>query len=129
MDFNRAFTINCYVPMFYRFILILFVLSFMVGQATAQNWEDNGAEIEDVRVVIEKDRTIELPAASRNYEKVPPLPAPGKEKPMEYEFKDYNFVLKPLDPRIRVLTIQDEKLNKFYGNYVKAGLGNYATPY
>lgn len=114
----------------YRPILLsIFISTLAVVEATAQNWDENGAEIEDARVVIEKDRKIELPAANRNYEKVPPLPDQERDENLKYEFKDYTYALNPLDPRIRVLTVQDEKLSKFYGNYIKAGFGNYTTPY
>lgn len=112
-----------------RFSFILFFVLFFSTTVFGQEWDENGAEIEDARVIIEKDRKIELPTASRSYEKVPPLPAAIRERALDYDFKDYSYALKPLDPRIRVLTVQDEKLRKFYGNYLKIGLGNYTTPY
>lgn len=112
-----------------RFFFMFFFVSLVSTAVFGQEWDENGAEIEDARVIIEKDRKIELPTASRSYEKVPPLPSAVRERALEYDFKDYNYALNPLDPKIRVLTIQDEKLRKFYGNYVKVGLGNYTTPY
>lgn len=128
MHNQKKLTAYNYIQML-RFPLILFFLFVVSATVYGQEWDDNGAEIEDARVVIEKDRKIELPTASRSYEKVPPLPSAVRERALEYEFKDYSYALKPLDPRMRVLTVQDEKLRKFYGNYLKVGFGNYTTPY
>ena len=129
MDYKKKDIYGFKITMAYKILFISFFVTFSSSQLFAQDWDNNTPELDDARVVIEKDRKIELPAASRNYEKVPPLPDDSEEKTLEYSFEDYNFSLQPLDPKIRVLTIQEEKLNKFYGNYVKAGFGNYLTPY
>lgn len=115
--------------MIYKISSIIVVAFFISFSSSAQEWDNNASELDDAQVIIEKDRKIELPAANRNFEKVPPLPKDPNEKSLEYTFEDYNFSLQPLDPKMRILTIQEEKLNKFYGNYVKAGFGNYLTPY
>ncbi len=128
MHNQEKFTAYNYIQML-RYSFMFFSMFLASTVVVGQEWDENGAEIEDARVVIEKDRKIELPTASRSYEKVPPLPGAVREKTLDYDFKDYSHALKPLDPRIRVLTVQDEKLRKFYGNYLKVGLGNYTTPY
>ncbi|HAA12931.1 MAG TPA: hypothetical protein DCE41_15055 [Cytophagales bacterium] len=104
-------------------------LSYM-GYAQSGNnpWEDPRG-IEDAEIVIEKKREIELPTANRQYNKVPPLPAPPAIAPFQYSFQEFTYGLAPLKPRVRPLTLSDEPLSKLYGNYVKAGFGNYVTPY
>lgn len=129
MDFNKEYFFRMVFSRSGRTILTFILLSCASFHARAQDWEDNTAELDDARVIIEKDRKIELPAASRSFEKVPPLPNQEQGQALQYDFQDINYSLKPLDPKMRVLTIQDEKLSKFYGNYVKAGFGNYLTPY
>lgn len=111
-----------------RIYLLLFLLICSTNVLAQQDWDANG-EIEDAEVIIEKDRRIELPPASRNYEKVPPLPSQERDKDETYDFKSFNYELEAIDPKIRVLTIQEDPLPKLYGNYVKAGFGNYLTPY
>lgn len=129
MDFNNKYFSRINFSFLGRTAFTFIFFSYMSFPAVSQDWEDNTAELDDAQVVIEKDRKIELPTANRNYEKVPPSPNEGPNEALQYDFQDFNFSLQPLDPKMRVLTIQDEKLKKFYGNYVKAGFGNYLTPY
>ena len=103
------------------------ILCFFSYMATAQEWEDQTGEIEDAEIVIEKDKKIELPPASRLYEKISPLPLKNETGQMQFNYKDFNYQLPDLDPRIRVLTIKDPLLKKLYANYLKAGIGNFAS--
>ncbi|MGK7393657.1 MAG: hypothetical protein ACNS62_03755 [Candidatus Cyclobacteriaceae bacterium M3_2C_046] len=117
-----------------RFIAILGYLFFTYSLIQAQDqdqgqWQDDG-EIEDAQVIIEKDRKIELPQINRNFERIPPLPVQGAGMDnLNYEFQNYQLKLQGEAPDIRVFTIKEDPLPKFYGNYIKAGLGNYITPY
>src|SRR5688572_24095465 len=129
MDLSKKYFSRINFSFLIRAVLAFIIMSSYSFPAISQDWEDNAAELDDAQVIIEKDRKIELPAASRSYEKVPPLPGEEPNQALQYDFQDFNFSLQPLDPKMRVLTIQDEKLKKFYGNYVKAGFGNYLTPY
>lgn len=129
MDLSKKYFSRINFSFLVRAIFAFYLISSYSFPALSQDWEDNAAELDDAQVIIEKDRKIELPAASRSYEKVPPLPGGETNQSLQYDFQDFNFSLQPLDPKMRVLTIQDEKLKKFYGNYVKAGFGNYLTPY
>lgn len=115
----------------YRILLTGCVFfSFLSSGAYAQTtpWGDDG-EIESAEVLIEKDRKIELPPANRNFEKVPPPPLQNQKTEQKYQFKNFNYQVKDLDPRIRVLTIKEDPLGKLYPNFVKGGLGNYFTTY
>ena len=106
---------------------VLCVFSLFSFVATGQDWEDRTGEIEDAEIVVEKDKKIELPPASRLYEKISPLPLKNEAGQMQFQYKDFNYQLPDLDPKIRVLTIKDPLLKKLYANYLKAGIGNFAS--
>ena len=108
-------------------LVILSVLSIQL-QAQDDNWDEEG-EIEDAEVVIEKDRQIELPPASRSYEKVAPLPLQIDRSEQSYNYERVPFQSTQFAPNIRVLTIKEQPLPKLYGNYIKAGIGNFGTAY
>lgn len=82
-------------------------------------------------VIINKDLQIELPAAQRTFEKIPP-PAldPKQEAPQQYNFQLYDVALPDLPAQIRVLRLKDDAPPKVEGgNYLNAGFGTYFTPY
>ena len=103
--------------------------SFM-NSANAQTtgWGE-GAKLQDAEVVVEKDRKIELPRASRNYQKFAVAPPEQGDRNVRYRFNDYRLADQNVDLQMRVLTIKQDELTKLYGNYLKAGLGNYGTLY
>jgi len=110
-------------------IIFGIIFTFCSLHSVAQNdWENDG-EIEDVEIEIVKDREIKLPTINRNFEKIPPLSTLSKKEDLTYFYNTINFDLQPLDINIRPLRIKEEKLDKFYGNYIKGGFGNYVTPY
>ena len=85
-------------------------------------------EIEKVEIEIVKDRQIVLPNANRNFEKVPPRPAEPIKPEITYDFKNLNFATADYSPSIRPLRLQQEPIEKLYGNYVSAGFGNFSSP-
>ncbi|MGB3781133.1 MAG: hypothetical protein WA960_22400 [Tunicatimonas sp.] len=112
-------------------IICCLLLFLMITAAHAQQpaWEAEEGEIDDTEVIIEKDREIELPSASRQFERVPPNNVVTPEVKVTYQFKDFTPRLPAIDPKIKVLKIKDPPLDKLYGNYVKAGFGNFLSPY
>ncbi len=108
---------------------LLFLLTITTARAQQPAWEAEEGEIDDTEVVIEKDREIELPPASRQFERVPPSTVATPEVKVSYQFEDFTPRLPTVDPKIRVLKIKEPPLDKLYGNYVKAGFGNFLTPY
>lgn len=112
------------------FLVVLLSGYSLLSFSQQQPWEEEEGDIEDAQVIIEKDREIELPKANRNFERVPPLPiqTPSNTK-LNYQFDNFTPTLSSLSPQIRVLKIKEPALDKLYGNYVKAGFGNYITPY
>ncbi|MEJ8802434.1 hypothetical protein [Pontibacter sp. H249] len=99
-----------------------------MNQAQAQGWGE-GAKLEDAEVVVEKNRVIELPQAARNFEKFR-IPAPESgDRNVYYRYSDYRLPSQDINLQMRVLTIKQDELTKLYGNYIKAGLGNYGSLY
>ena len=100
------------------------------AMAQQGTWEEETGEVKSEEIIITKDRKIELPPASRRYEKVPPLPvAPGNNESVAFDFKNYGFKVASLNPAIRLLKVEKPTLNRLYGNYVRLGYGNFASPY
>lgn len=102
--------------------------AFQVSYAQQGDWETQGT-LEDAKVLIEKERTIDLPNVSRNFEKVPPLPRNEAEKAPPFSFQTYHPELKPFKPGVRILKVKKDSLEKLYGNHLIGGFGNYANPY
>lgn len=109
----------------YILIIIFFIPLAAIGQ---DNWNQEG-DLEDSQVIIEKNRTIDLPRINRDFKRVPEIK--NNQSALDVEFNSRQFIpnLNSLAPRIRVLTIQDEKLEKLYANQIKIGAGNYGASY
>jgi hypothetical protein len=80
-------------------------------------------------LVITKESKIELPEVSRNFEKITYDMAQSEISPQEYEFNEVPTQVAKLDMKVKIRTLNPDVLPKLYGNYVKAGFGNYVTPY
>ncbi|WMN06791.1 hypothetical protein QYS48_33730 [Marivirga arenosa] len=110
-----------------KYVLIV-ILSFPIAVLAQDNWNQEG-DLEDSQVIIEKDRKIDLARVNRDFKKVPN--AKSSQSSIDVKFNSKQFIpeLNKLSPRIRVLTIQDEKLEKLYGSQVRLGGGNYGASY
>src|SRR5688500_2326453 len=104
------------------------VVIFIILTNTCPVFSQQG-NIEDKVVIIEKEAKLELPVASRNYQKIIIESPKFQNKFQDYAYSDVNFELPRLPAKIKVPTIPPDPLTKLYGNYVKAGFGNYTTPY
>jgi len=116
--YSKFFIVFCCV------LLAPFLLS-----AQDDKWVEE-SDIEDAELVIEKTKKLTLPRASRKFEKMKALTRPndGSDE-VKYQLRLINYSLEDIDPSIRVKKMQKEALDKLYGNYVKAGFGNFITPY
>ena len=112
------------------FIKIL-LLSFLIGAGQSvfaqEDWEETG-EIEDAQVIIEKDRKIELPAANRTYEKVPPSEENKQIKPQQYNFNEFLYEGNSYSPDVKINRLTPENSVNSNNNFVKVGFGNYISP-
>lgn len=110
-----------------QFTLALLILGtcFTMNQSFAQ-----GGELEEAEIVIRKDRKITLPPATRNFEKIPQLPVTAIDSKQQYQFKRFNYSLSPLEPSFRTVNYRSAQAQiDPSSNYVKAGYGNFNTPY
>lgn len=88
-----------------------------------------GGTIQEAEIEIVKDRVNELGTATRNFDKIA-VPAPPKStRAATYTYPDFRLPPDRLVPSVRVLTIKQEELTPLYGNFLKAGIGNYGTFY
>jgi hypothetical protein len=88
---------------------------------------DDG-QIESVEVIIDNERQITLPAADRNFEKIPPRPSETIKPPITYDFKAFNFQAPQINPQIRPLKLKQQDESNLYGGYLRVGYGNYVSP-
>ena len=103
-------------------VLVFALISF---NALAQS-----GQVEEAEIVIRKDRKITLPLATRNFEKIPQLPVNQVDSKQEYKFRNFDYSLSPLEPSFRTVGYSNQTVYKnLTSNYVKAGYGNYGTPY
>ncbi len=113
-----------------RLTCLLLLITACSISVFAQQWGGDQGAIENAQVIIEKSRDIVLPQASRNFEKVPPLPAEESTKVLQpYQFTDVRTNLPALAVKPRILKLKEETLEKLYKGYVKGGFGNYTSPY
>ncbi|MBC7570388.1 MAG: TonB-dependent receptor [Spirosoma sp.] len=86
-------------------------------------------EVDNQEITIEKSRKIDLPPATRLFNKIPALKPTAEQRKMTYEFQDRKLTVG--DPRITpgVLSPATAAPNETpsYNNYVKLGAGNYNT--
>ncbi|SFC68672.1 hypothetical protein SAMN05421780_10888 [Flexibacter flexilis DSM 6793] len=112
-----------------RYYSLLALLCCCVPSAWAQIERNQNGEISDEEVVIIKEKELKLPEAVRNFEKVTiPLPVPAPT-PQKYSFQTFGATLPAIDPRMSVVRLPEDELDKLYGTYLKGGLGNYGTTY
>jgi hypothetical protein len=111
-------------------VLVLCAGYTFLNNAQAQNtgWGE-GSKLQDAEVVVEKNRVIELPQATRNFEKFKIKPPVTEDRNVRYRFTDYTLPSQEIKLQVKVLTIKQDELTKLYGNYLKGGLGNYASIY
>ena len=85
--------------------------------------------IDDQVIIVEGSKKVELPPANRNFEKIR-IEAPKQNTvPQVYNTENVMLNLPRLETKIKINSIKPPAPAALYGNYVKAGFGNYTTPY
>jgi len=110
-------------------IYLLYFLGFSFFFNFSTFAQTHEGEIENQQIIVEKNKKIELPEAQRNFEKIDIEKKTTEISKQNYPYNDYHLPLPLLDAKLKILSIKDEPISKLYANYVKAGFGNYATPY
>lgn len=95
-----------------------------------KDWVEE-SDIEDAKLVIEKQKVLTLPRASRSFGKMTKRVKTDGSSQIEqtYELKLLNFPIGDIEPSIRVVDDKPQPLPMLYRGYVKAGFGNYLSPY
>lgn len=99
------------------------MLSFFVYASQAQDIQP------EVFTNVKGTLKIELPQANRNFEKINFEMKPAPVKPQEYQMEEVEVEVPKMVVKINPVIQKPDPLQKLYGNYVKAGIGNYSTPY
>ena len=93
-------------------MMLLLVSIPSLAQDPKKKWTDG--EIENVEIEIVKEREITLPAADRNFEKIPPRPSEPIKPPITYDFKSFSFQAPQINPQIRPLKLKQENPSEVY---------------
>jgi hypothetical protein len=113
---------------------ILLILTFTMmslaswGQVKKE-WDKEEGGIKSVEIEIVTERQVTVPAANRNFDKIPPRPSEPIKPPITYDFRSFTFQTPQINPQIKPLKLKQEDASKIYNSYVSAGFGNYASPY
>jgi hypothetical protein len=108
--------------------ILMVGIFILCGVAAFAQPTQQGEDIPDVTVVMEKERVIILPTANRSFEKIPPKPSEPIKPPITYTFQAFNFTAPQISPAIKPLKLKQPASSDIYGNYVRVGYGNYASP-
>lgn len=85
-------------------------------------------EIEDAQIIIEKDKPLTLPKASRMYQKTEVVPVYSDSVRLGYNLSQPAFEFTPYQFSLAPRVFLDESTTSTAANYVKAGFGNYLSP-
>ncbi len=108
----------------YSFVIVGVMLLF---GAKGQQTEPTG-EIEDVQVIIEKDKPLSLPKAGRLYEKSQVKKVQPDTVALKYQVSQPQFIFDPYQPSFEPKAFEETPREDLPSNYVKAGYGNYQSP-
>lgn len=88
-------------------------------------------EVDNQEITVEKSRKIELPPATRLFDKIPSVKPSAEQRKMTYEFEDRKLTVGDprITPGILAPAAGQSDDNPSYNNYVKLGAGNYSSFY
>lgn len=102
-------------------------LLIIVGFSFGQTEEGSGISTSFVQEV---ELEIQLDSAERVFESATyPVPRKVEVEKQTYQAQDYQLKLAPINQKIKVFTVKSEDLPLLDKHYVRAGFGNYFTPY
>lgn len=109
--------------------LVLFTASTSLWAQDQPKRPAKEGEIDSQEITVEKSRKIDLPAATRIFNKIPSIKQSPDQRKLTYEFEDRKLIIG--DPKITTnalspATTQVEETPS-YTNYVKLGAGNYSS--
>lgn len=109
-----------------KYILLVGGMMFFYC-ANSQKTEPTG-EIEDVQVIIEKDKPLTLPKAGRMYEKTQLKKFQPDTISLKFDVSQPQFGFAAYEPSFETKSFVKQEKTPLPANYVKAGYGNYQSP-
>ncbi len=115
----------------YLFCLIYSIVSLgafaFVSDTIATNNNDDGSISESHTSEVEAE--IELDSANRYIDPIPNNPRKVEIKKQKYTSENFVVEVDTLTPKVGAFKVKPQPSLPLLGNYVKAGFGNYITPY
>lgn len=85
--------------------------------------------LQEMQIVIDNPIKVVLPRAERNFNKVAAQPLEPITPPIEYSYSLIAFSTPAFSPPLRPLRIKPPETTVQPSNFIKAGFGNYVSPY
>lgn len=110
-----------------RWLCLLLLLGS--SPAWAQDPKNTG-NLENAEVIIEKERSLELPSSERLYERMSKSKRPQQPEPQQYQFRSIQPPLHTLEMTVPAMSLPKESAQpSAYTNYARLGAGNYLSLY
>ncbi len=86
---------------------------------------------DDMTKVVENEveAQIQLDSANRHIDAIPKQVREVNVKKQQYTSKEFEVKLDDLTPKVGAFAVKPQNADPLMGNFVKAGFGNYITPY
>ncbi len=95
-----------------------------------EEWERNDPRsMESMVFDVVGNKEITLPPAARLFEPIPPQSYQRSNPSLEYSFESFFYPAEAIALRLRPRPLASVPEEKLYGNYLRAGFGNFATPF
>jgi len=109
--------------------LIIGLIPNVVLSQTKDGFVVESDDIDDAEVLIEKETVLTLPLASRVFDQMQRVNREKVNTQQQYTLQLINYDLEKLNPDLSYKQISRVPHDIPNHNYIKAGIGNYITPY
>lgn len=106
---------------------IKYILLFIVSMPFVVYGQ--GGSLDGGEIKVEKEIGLEVSTAVKEFAKMDKVVKKEEKADLNYELKLLKYELPSLNPSITPAQLHHDNIESLYGNYVKAGFGNYTTPY
>lgn len=110
-----------------KLIIPFFLLSIMMTNLLFAQDQVSG-EIQDVQVIIEKDKPLTLPVANRKYQRTNIKMIASDTFSLRYDVSPTEYKFNMYDPSFKPKAFRESPSFSKFNNYVKIGYGNLQSP-
>ncbi|MEM1135110.1 MAG: TonB-dependent receptor [Bacteroidota bacterium] len=110
----------------------IFLTVFTISQGFTQDqWEEAAGDLNDARLLIEKESVLELPTKSKQLDKMQKIERERSAGTQEYDATPLLLSLPGIMPELEAAELrrQSDQFVQPYNGYIKGGLGNFFTTY